>query len=121
LALAATAGRDDMAALLLERGADVNRRSSEGATALHAAAGQGHAATVRLLLNAGAEARAANDRGVTPLHVAAMRGHREAAAALLEAGADPNPRAECPTPLSWAANWGDTGLLRLLVHHGADV
>ena len=44
-----------LSALLNERKADVHTRSYGGATALHVAAGQGHAASVQTLLRANSD------------------------------------------------------------------
>src|SRR4051794_7567733 len=46
---AAYAGRDDEIRFLLDRGADVNRKTNFGGTALMVAAYKGHESTVRLL------------------------------------------------------------------------
>jgi ankyrin repeat protein len=56
--------------LLLDKGADVNVAQKDGATALHAAASEGHTETVKLLLDRGADVNAENDSRETPLHLA---------------------------------------------------
>ena len=61
-------------ARLLDRGADANARDVDGATALHAACEEGHAAAARLLLARGADVGARNNLGDTALHAAAHRG-----------------------------------------------
>jgi hypothetical protein len=82
-------------ALLITAGADVNARAANGATALHWAAGAGHALACRALLGAGADAgvetytwrRAVGGRGSgqTALHHAAESNHAEALRVLLAA------------------------------------
>ena len=67
LIVAATFGRFEAAKLLIEKGANVNARSNDGATALHGAAFFCHTEIVRLLLDKGAEVNAKNIRGETPL------------------------------------------------------
>jgi ankyrin repeat protein len=79
--------RRAMTALLLEHGADVQRRDESGRSPLHYAADVG-AAAVEMLLSGGAAVNAQDD-GTTPLHVAVERGSVTAVEALLRAGADP--------------------------------
>ena len=55
---------------LIDHGADVNTRSSEGDTPLHAAVRNGSAEVVELLLRHGADVNAPDDKGQTPLEVA---------------------------------------------------
>lgn len=77
-----------MMALLLEHGADVQRRDESGRTPLHYAAGVG-AAAVEMLVSRGAAVNAQDKDGTTPLHAAVDRGSVTAVEALLRAGADP--------------------------------
>ncbi|HCN76009.1 MAG TPA: hypothetical protein DIT13_02295 [Verrucomicrobiales bacterium] len=63
-------GRENVARLLLERGADANKTNRDGGTALHAAAFLGRAGIVRMLLGAGADPRVRNERGDTALDAA---------------------------------------------------
>jgi ankyrin repeat protein len=73
--LHAAADRASLAAtrLLIDRRADVNVASADGATPLHVAAGKGrvYKALVRALLDGGANRDAADSEGRTPLHVLA--------------------------------------------------
>lgn len=64
------------ASLLIERGADVNARAADDATALHVAAGQYrvYKRLMRLLLDEGADLNTADRDGATPLHLLAA-GH----------------------------------------------
>lgn len=74
-------------------GADVNQRKSKnGATALHGAAAFGHIDAIKLLLESGADIELRNKDGSTPLFIAAFFCQEEAVKALLEAGADKNAR-----------------------------
>jgi ankyrin repeat protein len=97
LHLAAFFGQEDAAALLVERGADVNavaRNPELVVTPLHSAAAGSHATIVKLLLDAGADVNAAQDGGFRPLHSAAQNDDRESVEALLAAGADPTLRTD---------------------------
>ena len=78
---AATKGHTEIAALLLDRGADVNAQY-KGGFALYTAAVKGHTEIAALLLNRGADVNAKTNTGETSLHVAACEGHTEMAALL---------------------------------------
>jgi ankyrin repeat protein len=64
-----------IAAMLLERGADVNAVQEGGFTALHAAAQNGYASMARRLLDAGARSAAETSKGQTALDFAREKGH----------------------------------------------
>lgn len=64
---AAIHGQLETAALLIEKGADLNLKNSQGATALHSAAFFCRPELAALLLTKGAEVNAMNNRGKTPL------------------------------------------------------
>jgi ankyrin repeat protein len=63
-------GHNELAALLISRGADLNHKDIKGDTALHFAAYKGNLAIVKLLLEAKAEVNAADGKGDTPLIMA---------------------------------------------------
>ena len=67
VAVAAVHGQPGAVDLLVEQGADVNRRFPDGNTTLHAAAFFGRNECVRRLLAHGADIDARNDDGKTPL------------------------------------------------------
>jgi ankyrin repeat protein len=81
-------GRLELAELLLDAGAEVERQHFLGTTALHFAALGGQAEMVELLLDRGADphrvGRKFDPAGQTPLDLAQSRGH-EAVAGLLRA------------------------------------
>jgi ankyrin repeat protein len=57
------------ARLLLEHGAEVNRRDKDNQTPLHLAMGRERFKLARILLEHGADANAENNNGKTPLHI----------------------------------------------------
>ena len=65
----------ELVELLIERGANVNAEQAGGFTALHRAAGRGHAAVVKRLLDAGADRDTESDLGGTARELAEERGH----------------------------------------------
>jgi ankyrin repeat protein len=122
LHLAAFFGAEATARLLLNKGADVNARSTNAMQnlALHAAAAGGHAAIVKLLLERGSPAGARQHAGWTALHAAAQIGNLEMADALLAAGAEVSARAENnQQPLDLALTKGHQKMVDLLEARGA--
>jgi uncharacterized protein len=141
--------RDDIAALLLEKGVKLdvfeaclagarervielagqqrdlaNTYSHDGWTPLHLACFFGHPAIAEALLDRGAEvnARSRNAMQNMPLHAAAAGRNLEAVRVLLQRGADVNARQEGAwTALHAAAQSGDVEMARLLIASGADV
>ncbi len=112
---AAWSGRADLAALLLDQGANPGDRDSLGATPLHHAAGRGRQDVLALLIERGAYVRARDNDRRAPLHWAA-RGdyvHRgdvlaDGIRSLIQAGADPNARDRwSETPLTTAIREGN--------------
>jgi len=71
LLVAATFGQVEAVKFLIEKGANVNGTSNDGATALHGAAFFCHTEIVKLLLGKGAVVSAKNIRGETPLDAVA--------------------------------------------------
>jgi len=142
-------GRNDIAALLLEKGVELdifaacmagakeralalagenpellNALSHDGWTPLHLACFFGQPGVVEALIAQGADvrARARNATQNTPLHAAAAGRSKEAVRALLERGADVNARQEGGwTALHAASRNGDVEMVRLLIAGGADV
>ena len=81
-------GHVDVARLLLDNGAEVNRAKKDGATPLYIACEKGHVDAARLLLDKGADMNRAKENGVTPLFIACFNNHVDVARLLLEQGAD---------------------------------
>jgi ankyrin repeat protein len=86
LMLAAIDNQLELAQVLIDRGADVNR---PGWTPLHYAATRGHRDMMRLLLEHDAYIDCESDNGTTPLMMAAYFAPPLAVKLLLEEGADP--------------------------------
>jgi ankyrin repeat protein len=142
-------GRNDLAALLLEKGVEldvfaacmagakeralqligentelVKAYSNDGWTPLHLACFFGQPRVVEALIEKGAavRARSTNPMQNTPLHAAAAGRSKDAVRALLEHGADVNARQEGGwTALHAASQNGDVEMVRLLIAGGADV
>jgi ankyrin repeat protein len=122
LHLAAFFGWAELANTLLDRGADVNSRSTNSMenTPLHAAAAGGSVPLLDLLLKRGAHPNATQEGGWTALHAAAQSGNRAMAETLLANGADVNqPAANIQSPLDMALLKGHQDLVELLEQLGA--
>ena len=122
LHLAAYFGHPALTNALLDRGADVNARSTNYMknTPLHAAAAGRQLETMRVLLARGADANARQQGGSTALHSAAQNGDREAVELLLAHGAQVNLRAENnQAPLDLALTRGHHEIAQLLEALGA--
>jgi ankyrin repeat protein len=59
-------GHAGVAALLIEKGADVHSTDKDGSTPLHKACYRGHTAIASLLIENGADVNRGADKGVTP-------------------------------------------------------
>ena len=111
----------EVAKLLLESGAEVNKADDIGRTPLQVAAFSGHKEVAELLIEHGADPNVNENNGQTPIHVAAMSGHKEVTELLIEHGADPNVvDNHGKTPLHWAARMGRKELTQLFIEYGAD-
>jgi ankyrin repeat protein len=114
----------------LALGAKVSVRNRNGQTPLHTAAAGGNVYAMKRLLKLDADVGARDARGGTALHAIASTTHpkSDVIGELLlsrEAEIDPvtNPgeRSSISTPLIYAAYFGNTKLVRLLVAKGANV
>lgn len=91
LHFAAFFGRFEAAALLIERGAEVDAfgRGWMTGTAMHSAVSRLQSDVVRILLEAGANPNVRQSAGWTPLHSSAANGDVASVELLLASGADP--------------------------------
>ena len=88
LAWACYQGHFDVAILLLEAGAVLQKTDNKGRAAISWACVGGSLEVVCMLLETGADVEHSDDHGRTPLALACVEGHVEVVHRLLEAGAD---------------------------------
>ena len=118
---AARYGCEAEARALLDRGAAIDAKDREGATALAKAAEADKLKVMKLLLERGADPNARAVDGSTPLFYAAKEDRGAAVALLLERGADPNiPGEKGIRPLAAAAYNGSADSVDALLKYGAD-
>ncbi len=91
---AAEFGQSEVVKMLVERGINVDSRSSRDVTPLMYASQNGDVEIVKYLIGKGANVNARPDNKVTPLIGAARTGHYEVVRLLLEAGARVDARDE---------------------------
>ena len=139
---AAWHGSEDVARLLVHRGATILATGSHGETTLHCAAWSGHRGIAALLIAKGINVnatecsgrvsvfRTTRERpcegdgcgGASSLHWAAYRGTSVVTKLLVDNGADVNARDEQgATPLHVALIWGSATVIESLAHTGSDV
>jgi ankyrin repeat protein len=80
--------RPDIAQMLIDAGADVDKTGKNGQTPLMLAAKLGHANVVQVLIDAGAYLNDTDPTGRTPLELARERRHRHTVELLMAAGAE---------------------------------
>lgn len=106
--------------LLIEAGADVDKKTTNGSTSLDVAAQNGHTSCVMALLRAGADVNLAFNDGRTPIYYAARFGHETCVALLIRAGADVRKcNDDRITPMQVASREGHTRIVKLLKDAGA--
>jgi ankyrin repeat protein len=128
----------DMVQLLIDRGVDVNMRDGVGRTAIHVVTAKRNAKSswttsrwIQHLSAAGVDINAKRHDGKTALHIAIQNKSFQMAYDLCECGASVSAQDSLGetalhyavrkprTKYSW--NWQLTGLIRFLMHAGADV
>jgi len=123
LIIAAYYGHLAICRLLLDKGVQLEAKSSGGGTPLHHAAAQCHVEIVRLLCDRGADTEARSDNGERPLHSAAWKGHISVVKELIEErNAEINARADDGrTALRYARHNNKTDVAAYLVSRGGIV
>jgi hypothetical protein len=113
--------KPEIAAVLLEAGADPNSVNASKRTPLHLAVDRNSPVIATALLKAGAKPNVRDNDGWTPLHHAAAKNQLETAKAILAGGANPMTLSELGgTPLHEAAASGGAEIIRLFLDHKVD-
>lgn len=113
---AASSGSINIAQLLIDHKAEVDRSDNSGWTPLHIAVSAGNDDIVQELVGAGADVNRRNFKGITPLHYAASKSRIDIGRLLISRGADINAKDKAnQVPLHRAATTGSVGFIRLLL------
>ncbi|CAE7033669.1 KIDINS220 [Symbiodinium sp. CCMP2592] len=122
IAVTGRGGSVAMVQFLLEAGANIDSRNTDGTTALALAAAYGCTEVVRLLLLEGAGVDLTDHiNGWTALTSASSLGHAEIVQVLLEFGSNVHHMCRAGTALTLASFSGHDAIVRLLLQHRAQV
>lgn len=117
-----TSSSGEIVRLLIQKGANINEKTSRGDTPLHDAMLFSHLEAADTLLKNEAQVNIQNNSGDTPLHFSTLEGFTKGASSLLKYGADINIRNNKGwTPLQVAASLQKNEVASLLIEKGADV
>ena len=112
----------EIASLLVDRGADVNKKTKPGMSALMLAAASKQVDTAAMLVEHGADVGAKDAEDLTPLMYAAEGGSPEIAGLLIDRGAEVDAKSNVgATALMAAVEMGHADAFRILLERGADV
>ena len=116
-------GHAEIVQLLCRARADIDKRSTDGSTALHTASHFGHAEIVQLLCGARADIDKRKTDGVTRFFIAFHAGHQDVADLLFQARADQRdqPANDIATAFVIASQNRHVEVAELLHQAGADV
>ena len=120
LMLAVEKGNDSTVNLLIQAGADVNKKDKNGDTALIYAVQLGNICCLNLLIQAGANVNKCNNIHETALMFALVKGHIQCVAPLITAGANVNQKTQDGTALWYALCGRNDDCVRLMIEAGAD-
>ncbi|KAK3238102.1 hypothetical protein CYMTET_51852 [Cymbomonas tetramitiformis] len=101
-------GFEEVRRLILD-GEEVDKRNSQGSTALHLAAANGHAGVAKLLLQYGADVNFKHTYGSTALHWAAANGHHGTVLVLINADRDKDFTLDCDIDAKNSSGYTATG------------
>lgn len=116
-------GRPDILPLLMQAGADIEYKSSNGTTALMRSAYRDDPEVARVLINHGANLEARRNDGATALWIAAEQGHRDVVRILINHGTNIESKGASPQypPLVKAAQGGHADTVAILLDAGAGI
>merc|ERR1712197_131577 len=80
---------------MVDAGAGINKRNSDGDTPVNTAAKQGHHHLCEYFLNKGANLNIADKNGLSPLYFICQAGYNDLVKKMLHYGADVNSAAGC--------------------------
>ncbi len=106
--------------LLIARGANLNKLSQDGSSALYLATKKNNINMMKILIDAGADIDIKNHKGNTALDMAVKEKQMQSIRLLLAYGADPNISGNI-TPLAKALRLENIEIVQLLLESGADV
>lgn len=113
---------EEMVKRLIEKGADIHAKDSNGLTSFHWCCNTNKIETAKLLLKLGAAINSRDNDGRTPLHFPCHSGSVDIVKMLLEEGADVNCKSNSGrTPLHKACSNGQIEVAKMLLAKNADV
>lgn len=122
LLLACQAGDIGLVSLMINLGADINARSTNGCTALIEASKFGYGSVVDILLNGGVDVNAEDNSGESTLIWATINGHKGIVKKLLKSNVDVKSKdKKGNTALMWAVYYERKKIVKMLIKSNADI